>query len=37
MPERQLMVDEATLQADSQELEPVRKSIRVKADPTRIP
>ena len=35
MPERQLMVDEATLQADSQELEPVRKSIRVKADVAR--
>jgi uncharacterized protein YndB with AHSA1/START domain len=35
MPERQLMVDEATLLADSQELEPVRKSVRVKADVAR--
>ncbi len=35
MPERQLMVDEATLLADSHELEPVRKSIRVKADVAR--
>jgi uncharacterized protein YndB with AHSA1/START domain len=35
MPERQLMVDEATLLADSQELAPVRKSIRVKADVAR--
>jgi uncharacterized protein YndB with AHSA1/START domain len=35
MPERQLMVDEATLLADSQELAPVRKSVRVKADVAR--
>src|SRR3984957_6109844 len=35
MPERQLMVDEATLLADSQELEPVRKSVRVKVDVAR--
>jgi uncharacterized protein YndB with AHSA1/START domain len=35
MPERQLMVDEATLLADTQELEPVRKSVRVKADVAR--
>ncbi|NYF88088.1 SRPBCC family protein [Tunturiibacter empetritectus] len=35
MPERQLMMDEATLLADSQELEPVRKSVRVKAEVAR--
>jgi uncharacterized protein YndB with AHSA1/START domain len=32
MPERQLSVDEATLVTDAQELEPVRKSLRVRAD-----
>ena len=32
MPERQVSVDEATLVADLQELEPVRKSLRVRAD-----
>jgi uncharacterized protein YndB with AHSA1/START domain len=32
MPERQVSVDEATLAADLQELEPVRKSLRVRAD-----
>jgi Activator of Hsp90 ATPase homolog 1-like protein len=35
MPERQLMVDEETLLADSRELPPVRKSVRVKADVVR--
>ncbi|WP_260734992.1 SRPBCC family protein [Tunturiibacter lichenicola] len=32
MPQRQVSVDEATLVKDSQELEPVRKSLRVRAD-----